>query len=459
MYDSQLGKAEVSDIIENVRNNNLIKKCPSKYFYKSNILINKINGKFTKNEDFYLFSAYIDKRNFNKIRIISSSFKNINLIKNNKYYCHFHQFNKNIKKDGYWANNIIVEANIQWIWQRAWDPRNEFYNTFIITCPKVFEDFETTAVYISKNNFCILPNSKINFIEINKELNNYLLKEEESVVGIKPENIKIAVCTKGLSFLNESELSSRWMAEWIELQRALGASSIGVYIYWVPDNVRKLLEKISERKRVDLINLELPGNSPNQPMSQQNFILRNRQQKRRHELIPLNDCFYRYSSTHHFVLVIDTDEIVVPLLHKNWQEMLFSILNDGKWNSEPSSISIRNVYVFTQNSTEKVKSVFNKSKRSKIIQERDQYGKSFINTRSVVSVFNHFGLHRINSNVSKTFHVPANIALKYHWKNKCPKLELGKEICQNVENNLIEGEENILEKLRERIEKNIEKYF
>ena len=38
-------------------------------------------------------------------------------------------------------------------------------------------------------------------------------------------------------------------------------------------------------------------------------------------------------------------------------------------------------------------------------------------------------------------------------------MELGKEICQNVENNLIEGEENILEKLRERIEKNIEKYF
>ena len=77
-------------------------------------------------------------------------------------------------------------------------------------------------------------------------------------------------------------------------------------------------------------------------------------------------------------MVIDTDEIIVPLLHKNWQEMLFSILNDGKWNSEPSSISIRNVYVFTQNSTEKEKSVFNKSKRSKVIQERDQYGKSFI---------------------------------------------------------------------------------
>ncbi|CAK5006408.1 unnamed protein product [Meloidogyne enterolobii] len=56
------------------------------------------------------------------------------------------------------------------------------------------------------------------------------------------------------------------MAEWIELQRALGASSIGVYIYWVPDSVRKLLEKMSDRKRVDLINLELPGNSPNHPM-------------------------------------------------------------------------------------------------------------------------------------------------------------------------------------------------
>ncbi|KAF7637507.1 Glycosyltransferase family 92 protein, partial [Meloidogyne graminicola] len=419
-------------------------------------------------ENIYLFSAYLDKRinNYN-IRIIASSY-GINLINNktnnNNYYCHFHFSKEKEKGNGYWSSNIIVEANILWIWQRAWDPRNEFYNNFIITCPKVYnEDYykdTISSVYISKSNYCILPNSKINFMEITKENLNIPQINENSVIGIKPENIKIAVCTKGLSFLNNSELSSKWIIEWIELQKNFRASSVGIYIYWVPNNVRKILEKMAENKRVDLVNIELPGNSPNQPMSQQNFILRNRQQKRRNELVPLNDCFYRYSSTHHFVLIIDTDELIIPLLHKNWQEMLFYILNDGKWKSEPSSISIRNVYIFNQNlNKNEEKSIFNKYKRSKIVQERDQYGKSFINTRSVVSVFNHFGLHRINSNISNTFHIQANIALKYHWKNKCPNLELGNEICQNVENNLIDDNEIILKNLKEKIKNNIKKYL
>ncbi|KHJ76365.1 hypothetical protein OESDEN_24015 [Oesophagostomum dentatum] len=41
------------------------------------------------------------------------------------------------------------------------------------------------------------------------------------------------------------------------------------------------------------IPLTLPGHSPNLPLVRSEYIARNRQQKRRHELIPYNDCLYR----------------------------------------------------------------------------------------------------------------------------------------------------------------------
>lgn len=51
------------------------------------------------------------------------------------------------------------------------------------------------------------------------------------------------------------------------------------------------------------VPLTLPGNSPNNPFTRSHFIWRNRQQKRRHELIPYNDCLYRS------LLVVLVDEL------------------------------------------------------------------------------------------------------------------------------------------------------
>jgi hypothetical protein len=68
---------------------------------------------------------------------------------------------------------------------------------------------------------------------------------------------RIAVCVKGLIFLDESEMSSRWIMEWLELQWALGADSISIYTYWIPDKVRRILDKIEElrRSQFELVSL------------------------------------------------------------------------------------------------------------------------------------------------------------------------------------------------------------
>lgn len=70
------------------------------------------------------------------------------------------------------------------------------------------------------------------------------------------------------------------------------------------------------------------GESPNNDTrARSHYIWRNRQQKRRNELIPYNDCLYRHINTHDWVLIVDTDELVVPIKHDNWSSMLDDIVD------------------------------------------------------------------------------------------------------------------------------------
>lgn len=78
------------------------------------------------------------------------------------------------------------------------------------------------------------------------------------------------------------------------------------------------------------------------------------------------------------MLIADVDEVVVPLKHGNWREMLEHVIDAPE--SRSSAVSIRNVFKFlstTKNGTEDESLLENKY-RSSIIQDREQYGKSFM---------------------------------------------------------------------------------
>ncbi|KAL3089135.1 hypothetical protein niasHS_008500 [Heterodera schachtii] len=342
-----------------------------------------------------------------------------------------------------------------------------------MTTKNLDEEIES-FVLISRNSFCVNSDQSIdlaNFTKIIKPNKNLVLSEQ-SVFGVQAEQIKIAVCTKGLSFLEETiAFSAKKVVEWVLLQHSLGANDVTLYIYWIPQKVRNALRRMANKKQLEIVELNLPANSPNHPFLRHQFIQRNRQQKRRHELIPYNDCFNKYSATHHFVLICDIDEVVVPLRHHNWQHLLHELLAQGKWRAEPSSISIRNVFKFWRQNTTNLKneqhnannnnsnqaedtknedSLFSNTWRTEKAQPIGQYGKSFVNTRSVASVFNHFGLHRLHANVANTLHVGENDALKLHWREKCPEAEFGTEKCQELAKNVII--DTLLDRFRDKIE-------
>uniref|UniRef100_A0A914XTU6 Glycosyltransferase family 92 protein n=1 Tax=Panagrolaimus superbus TaxID=310955 RepID=A0A914XTU6_9BILA len=247
---------------------------------------------------------------------------------------------------------------------------------------------------------------------------------------------------------------SQHLIEWIEFQLLMNADKIVIYVYSITSETRKALEFYSETKKVEIIDLSLPGYSPNTPFIRHNYIARNRQQKRRSELIPYNDCFNRFSQSHDYVLIVDSDEFVVPLKHDNWPDMLESLKNPT-FSSSSSSLAIRNVFkleTFDHTSKSPLK-MLKHNFRSKMVQDKGISEKSFINTKTIATVFNHFALHRLFGNVTRTQHIDPNLAIKLHYKSRCPE-ELGLH-CKEIVENPIRDES--LDRFALKLEENVAK--
>lgn len=83
------------------------------------------------------------------------------------------------------------------------------------------------------------------------------------------------------------------------------------------------------------------------------------------------------------MLIVDTDEVVVPLIDDNWQEMIKRVIQNIR--TIPSAISIHNVFKFPpKNKTRNERNSFFDNKfRTQKIQSKELYGKSFIKSEYI----------------------------------------------------------------------------
>uniref|UniRef100_A0AC34F8B9 Glycosyltransferase family 92 protein n=1 Tax=Panagrolaimus sp. ES5 TaxID=591445 RepID=A0AC34F8B9_9BILA len=351
------GKAEIAPVVEQQKELNSNKFCQK--LRSDNVKIGKKN-EWIQNFHWWLFSAHFDTRQNSlfpgknsiqypqkkHLQILASIF----LQPSKTPFCLIHFSHS--------TTPIVVEAVLRPIWQRAWDPRFSFYNTYLITCGLPNNNNDEIPKSVS-----LIPKKCPSKLYKNIPIQNNAPQKRDSKKPL------IGVCLKGLDFMEDR---SQHLIEWIEFQLLMKAEKIVIYVYSITAETRKALEYYSATGKVEIIDLTLPGYSPNTPFIRHNYIARNRQQKRRSELIPYNDCFNRFSQSHDFVLIVDSDEFVVPLKHENC-------------------------------------------------------------TKTIASVFNHFALHRLFGNVTRTQHIDPEIAIKLHYKPRCPE-ELGlhcKEIGEN----------------------------
>uniref|UniRef100_A0A1I7SGA2 Glycosyltransferase family 92 protein n=1 Tax=Bursaphelenchus xylophilus TaxID=6326 RepID=A0A1I7SGA2_BURXY len=120
--------------------------------------------------------------------------------------------------------------------------------------------------------------------------------------------------------------------------------------------------------------------------------------------------------THDYVLIVDTDEIVVPVEEENWNDMISKFIRGFRQNA--TSLSARNVFKFPRKGDGVGMS--GRRTRASIAQDKGVTGKSFISTQTAATVFNHFALHRLHGNVARTAYFPTSAALKLHYKTDCP---------------------------------------
>ncbi|KAF1761959.1 hypothetical protein GCK72_010218 [Caenorhabditis remanei] len=299
-----------------------------------------------------------------------------------------------------------VKGYIREIWQTGWDPRDSFQVPSLITCPisRRIENKDEMSVSLTRRP-CL---STENTIEVIKK----------PVFSGNETRKDVAVCVKGLDY--QEDISDR-LLEWIEMQYVFGADTVTIYHFHLSEKTHKVLEYYKEKRKLQVIPLSLPSGNPNNPLERSAFLKANRPQKRRHELLPYNDCFYSHIHTHRYVLILDIDEIIVPIEHDNYGDLLrnFELKTSG---IRLSSISSRNVFKFPSNFTlfPHYNYMISNKKRSKKTSPKGEYGKSFSSTSTVATVFNHFALHKLSPAVAKSQYFSSSEALKLHYKSECP---------------------------------------
>ena len=209
------------------------------------------------------------------------------------------------------------------------------------------------------------------------------------------------------------------IVEWVETNRMFGVSEIHVYYNSLQHEVKRVLEHYQNEGFMHLHYHPLP------------FDVVEDDSFRSSSLISINDCMYRNMYRLKYMVVLDTEENVIPRLDYNYKQMLNRI-DTGLQISSAPSYTFKNAYFWFDfapipNVREKLQSL---QYRKRVSLNLPLFGgKSFLDPRKCLSVFNHFcniKIPQLGSNW--TVEVHPNIALTHHYK----KCNFEPETCERM---------------------------
>jgi len=362
----------------------------------------------TSNGTFFLYGAYLDVRSKNRlgptVRILSM----INRLEPTvKTHC---QLWFNSTKEPVFSK--VIEY--KYIWYKKWgNYKQGIFQPYLLACqlPKSHWGEAPASVSVVEHQ-CDNATNNLRVIYNKHE-------------GVKH---KFAVCVKGLDFPDD-DLSVR-LVEWLELLNTLGAHKIFLYNLEVHPNVTKVVDYYVKQGLVDLTPLSLPGYQPNLPGLQHMYLKSKTNNKRQNELIPYNDCLYRNMYRYEYIALLDIDEIIMPLKHNNWEELMDEVIKQSLKvkNETRASYNFRNVY-FMDDMLETHEHGHFKDippylhmlqhvYRSQNYTKPGQYVKCFHNPEKALILHNHFPLGCLGG-VCTSYPVDLELGHLQHYRNDC----------------------------------------
>lgn len=278
----------------------------------------------SKSATFQLFGAFFDERRLLStgpvVRVIGMT---DGIVPQEKTFCQL------------WFEDerepVVVEVlEYKYIW---YSERNNYeqgtYHSYLIAC-KVPESHRGRG-----------PPASVSLVERRCEMARNNLR----IIYNKPERKKpFAVCVKGLDY-PYNDLSAK-LVEWIELIGLMGADKIFLYQLQVHPNMTKVMQYYQRLGRIHVTPLTLPGGQPNFPALQHMYIKESPDQEMMNEVIPLNDCFYKHMYEYEYIVLLDLDEVIMPVQDTTWNELMSRVKFKALQlrNETPASYSARNVY-------------------------------------------------------------------------------------------------------------------
>lgn len=254
-------------------------------------------------------------------------------------------------------------------------------------------------------------------------------------VGTKRD---FAVCVKGLLFPDEDQ--SVRLVEWLELLKILGAHKVYMYQLEIHPNITKVLNHYENLGLVELRPLTLAGEQPNLSGLQRLYLNTKVTNKRQSELVPYNDCFYRHMNLYEYLVLVDTDEVIMPLEHRDWPSLMLTVRKlanaiESEVKKPYASYNVRNVYFFGS-SQDRGKfddipaymHMLQHVYRSVNYTKPGHYIKSFHRTDRVIALHNHFPLECLGG--CRSYSIDPSVAHLQHYRADCIK-SLAKE-CDRV---------------------------
>jgi hypothetical protein len=328
---------------------------------------------------------------------------------------------------------VVTLAAHFYMWYPQWGNYNDgILQPYLITCPiSQMKEF-STATHVPRSVSLIKKPCE-------NATNSLLIINNRSSLGKK----QFAVCVKGLDFPT-TDLSAR-LVEWIELLNILGVDKIFFYEYDLDPNTTKVLKYYHDRQLIQVKKMSLPGSQPNLPELRHQYLKNQTVGRRHNEIISYNDCLYNNIYSYQYLVLLDIDEVIMPLVHGNWSQLIAKVQEFLRIKKlSRAAYSVQNVYFFddfnndnqikssTDNAGDEIKippylHMLQHVYRSHKYNIPGYYEKSFFDTERVVTMHNHYPFSCFGSCTVHT--INTSLAHLQHYRRDCA-IGLSK-VCQN----------------------------
>ncbi|KAK8400303.1 hypothetical protein O3P69_003179 [Scylla paramamosain] len=375
---------------------------------------------------FYLYSAFFDNRTLTRpgpsVRILGM----VNRIKLDvSTYCQL----------WYRGEGTPVVAKVveyRYLWVREWgNYRNGILQPYLLQC------------VIPESHRQRVPQS-VSLVEgrCDQSTNNL-----QVVHNLPPKGQKqnFAICVKGMTF--SDDVSVR-LVEWLELQFLLGVDKVFLYNFEIHPNITKVLKFYESQGKVVLKSLTLAGEQPIIRGLVELYLNTKVMHKLQQEVIPYNDCLYRNMNLYKFIVLIDTDEVIMPRTVPGWKELLKQMAPQVMMGEgHPyASYYARNVY-FLDSMQDKHRWAMDVPRFMHMLQHLyraanytapTSYVKAFHDPQRVLTLHNHFPLSCLTPDCPY-FRIPTEVAHLQHYRRECVSELL--DLCPYYRSHTVEDDD------------------